>query len=71
MPIKDTLPRLAIKVQNQTIDIKFKDLKKVKTIPCPRCGAEISIYYFTAIKKENGTIVPTKCKNCGYYEEPE
>ena len=45
--------------------------KTTKTIPCPKCGNEISIYYFTSVINDDGKIIDPKCQNCGYFEDPE
>lgn len=49
------------------VQIKKDDIRPL----CPKCGFEISSYYFTSIKNEKGQKVSPKCKNCGYFDDPE
>jgi DNA-directed RNA polymerase subunit M/transcription elongation factor TFIIS len=47
------------------------ELKKVMTMPCPKCGYPVSIYYFTKVRDELGKVVFPICRNCGHWEDPE
>jgi len=48
---------------------KLSDFAKI--IPCPVCGYQISNYYFTKVTGGKEKIRYPKCKNCGYFEDPE
>ncbi len=63
--------RFHIKIEKTDSVVNFNEKGQQTIINCPKCGKEISVYYFTVIKKEDGTIIPTKCTNCGYYDDPE
>ena len=41
-----------------------------QSAPCPKCGQQISPYYLSPVKLEDGrTLLVNRCLSCGFFGE--
>ena len=53
------------------LQISLNDSGKTKqSAPCPKCGQQISPYYLSPAKLEDGrTLLVNRCLSCGFFGE--
>ncbi len=55
------------------LQVSMDDSVRIKQFtPCPKCGQQISPYYLSPVKlEEGGTFLVNRCLNCGYFDNLE